>query len=213
MAENFQCMICGAPATVHLTQIVDGKIRKMHFCEKCAKGNLPEDATLKFAEMLAKISAAGGKVPASAAGGVTRKAKKTCPECGMTDVDFEQNNMLGCEHCYEVFADELAAVLPKNRRGNAYCGEHGNTAAPKSRTGTPAAASAEPRERRKTPDELRKALKAAVAKENYALAAKLRDELRAAEKSGSGKKSSRKSSGAKGDSAGGNAASEGKGNS
>ena len=37
MAESINCDICTKLATVHLTQIVNGKIHKIDLCETCAK--------------------------------------------------------------------------------------------------------------------------------------------------------------------------------
>lgn len=198
MPENFQCMICGAPATVHLTRIIDGKIYKMHLCEKCAaSGKFSELPLLKFTEMLKKALAAGGKNPDEAVPvskvDAAQKAKKTCAVCGMTDIEFEQRKLFGCAHCYETFAEEFNALLPRIQRGKEYCGnarktsdesaeKSAGTAAPESAeksAGTTAPDAAESVSHRI--DELRRNLKLAVARENYALAARLRDELRATE--------------------------------
>lgn len=179
-------MICGAPATVHLTRIIDGKIYKMHLCEKCAaSGKFSKFPLLKFTEMLKKALAAGGKNPDEAVPvskvDTAQKAKKTCAVCGMTDIEFEQRKLFGCAHCYETFAEEFNALLPRIQRGKEYCGNARKTSdesAEKS-AGTTAPDAAESASHRI--DELRQNLKLAVARENYALAARLRDELRAAE--------------------------------
>lgn len=186
MPENFQCMICGAPATVHLTRIIDGKIYKMHLCEKCAaSGKFSELPLLKFTQMLKKALAAGGKNPDEAVPvskvDAAQKAKKTCAVCGMTDIEFEQRKLFGCAHCYETFAEEFNALLPRIQRGKEYCGNARKTsdesAEKSARTTAPDAAESVSHRI----DELRRNLKLAVARENYALAARLRDELRAAE--------------------------------
>lgn len=180
MGENYKCDICGAPATVHLTQIVDGKIHKVHLCEKCAaKSQVAELPILKFTEMLAKTLAAGGKKNSpdeDAAETVGREPKKICPVCGTTDIIFEKKNLFGCPHCYEVFSEKIDEILPKIQKGKTYCG-NASPAKKKNPRGGNVPAKTE------SAEDLRARLKAAVANEDYALAARLRDAVRAAEKS------------------------------
>lgn len=180
MGEQYKCDVCGAPATVHLTQIADGKIRKVHLCEKCAaKGKIAELPILKFTEMLAETLASGGKKPVreqTADEAFARAPEKVCPDCGMTDLAFARSHRLGCPRCYDVFAEDVAALLPGVQRGGRYRGDAG-------KTGVSA-----PAKKRKPAAEklslaaLRERLKTAVSQEDYALAAQLRDEIRAAEK-------------------------------
>lgn len=180
MGEQYKCDVCGAPATVHLTQIADGKIHKVHLCEKCAaKGKIAELPILKFTEMLAETLASGGNKPAreqAADEAFARAPEKVCPDCGMTDLAFARSHRLGCPRCYDVFAEDVAALLPGVQRGGRYRGDAG-------KTGVSA-----PAKKRKPAAEklslaaLRERLKTAVSQEDYALAAQLRDEIRAAEK-------------------------------
>lgn len=180
MGEQYKCDVCGAPATVHLTQIADGKIRKVHLCEKCAaKGKIAELPILKFTEMLAETLASGGNKPAreqAADEAFARAPEKVCPDCEMTDLAFARSHRLGCPRCYDVFAEDVAALLPGVQRGGRYRGDAG-------KTGVSA-----PAKKRKPAAEklslaaLRERLKTAVSQEDYALAAQLRDEIRAAEK-------------------------------
>lgn len=194
MSEEYKCDICGAPATVHLTQIVDGKIHKVHLCEKCAaKSKVAELPILKFTEMLAKTLAAGGKKAAqeiASTESAGRAPAKVCPLCGMTDVVFEKKRLIGCPHCYEVFSEEIDALLPEIQPGHDYRGDATKSAVPvggkTSGEGVPSGSEAG------VPvslDALRSRLQSAVAAEDYALAARLRDEIRRAEKPSAPEKS------------------------
>lgn len=178
MSEEYKCDICGAPATVHLTQIVDGKIHKVHLCEKCAaKSKVAELPILKFTEMLAKTLAAGGKKAAqeiSSTEDAGRTPSKVCPACGMTDIVFEKKHLIGCPRCYEIFSEEIDALLPEIQPGRRYCGD--------AATEEKKSPAAEPAHAAVPIEELRNRLKAAVLKEDYALATALRDEIRRAEK-------------------------------
>lgn len=189
MSEEYKCDICGAPATVHLTQIVDGKIHKAHLCANCAaKNKVAELPILKFTEMLAKTLASGGKKASqeiSETDAVGRRPGKICPVCGMTDLVFEKKHLFGCPHCYEVFSEEVAALLPKIQRGRNYRG--GNAKNSSERKNAAATAEGVPADGKAKaiavdPAVLRQRLKSAVEHEDYALAARLRDELRACEK-------------------------------
>ena len=76
MANPLKCSVCDAVATVHLTQIVQGKVTKVDFCEACAaKGGAGDAAVFKLAD------AVNAATPAPAI---------TCPECGFTDVEFRR---------------------------------------------------------------------------------------------------------------------------
>lgn len=181
MSEAFKCDICGAPATVHLTQIIDGKTRKVHLCEKCAaKHNAPELSVIKFAEMLTK-KLFGDKVGAELLKGAIEIFEKKrngdetkCPNCGMSETDFLKNERFGCARCYDVFSDALSVILPKLQRADAL---PGNAAPAAPDAGAPAGTPQDAPET-ETTDALEKRLRAAVEKEDYALAAKLRDALR-----------------------------------
>ena len=181
MSEAFKCDICGAPATVHLTQIIDGKTRRVHLCEKCAaKQNAPELSVIKFAEMLTK-KLFGDKVGSEILKGAIEifekkqsGAETKCPNCGMSETDFLKNERFGCARCYDVFSDALAMILPKLQHADALHGDAGPAARDE---GTPAETPAAAPET-ETTDALEKRLRAAVEKEDYALAAKLRDALR-----------------------------------
>ncbi len=174
-----KCDICGAPATVHLTQIVDGKMHKVHLCEKCAaKSKVAELPILKFTEILAKTLAAGGKKATqelSDPEDIGRFPNKVCPACGMTDIVLKKKHLIGCSRCYEIFSEEIDALLPEIQPGRDYRGD----AAGEKNSPAPAA---EPECKIGSLEELRRLLKTAVSKEDYARATTLRDKIRRAEK-------------------------------
>lgn len=181
MSESLKCDICGAPATIHLTQILDGEVSKVHLCEKCAtKHDATDLPIMKFAEMLTKkiLSGKFGKkksgkfVPA-------KIPEKTCPNCGLTNLEFEKIQRFGCEQCYKTFAKEIAELLPKIQKSVIHAGT------------VPAkvADAAKPKRhnigKMQVPElsigQLRELLANAVAHEDYKLAAKTRDIIRARE--------------------------------
>ena len=81
----------------------------------------------------------------------------SCPRCGFRRDDFKARGQFGCPACYSVFAAIVAALLPKLHAGTRHTGKAPLAGA------TLGTAAAE--------------LAAAVAAENYELAAQLRDRL------------------------------------
>ncbi len=56
---------------------------------------------------------------------MTEKAvhQKICRDCGFGEKDFAKSLRLGCPHCYEVFAPELATFLPRMHVGSTHVGK------------------------------------------------------------------------------------------
>ena len=54
MSKPIQCSLCEEAATVHLSQVVHGKVTKVHLCEACAqKGGATDPAVFQLADALA----------------------------------------------------------------------------------------------------------------------------------------------------------------
>lgn len=49
--------------------------------------------------------------------------QKVCGHCGFGEKDFAKSLRLGCPHCYEVFAPELATFLPRMHVGSTHVGK------------------------------------------------------------------------------------------
>ena len=118
------CDICKkADATVHLTQIVEGKILKVDLCEPCAKSKGVQDAAgFSLAELL------GGFAPAAAASATSEEtqsesANVSCPTCGMSQADFKKIGRFGCAQCWETFSDGLAPLLKAMHKSDRHIGK------------------------------------------------------------------------------------------
>lgn len=113
MAESHKCQICGKPATVHLTQIVGGKIHKIDLCEDCAKDKGVTDAVgFSFSDLIGSLGAAD-PAPESL----------SCAECGFTPKDFKKSGLFGCPSCYEAFAPILMPMLRTMHRDVTHVGK------------------------------------------------------------------------------------------
>ena len=111
------CDICKkAEATVHLTQIVDGKMLKVDLCELCAKEKgVQEAAGFSLANLLVELG--GGEETRVEAPGMQ------CPVCGFTQADFKKTGRLGCSACWETFEPALASLLKAMHKGDHHVGK------------------------------------------------------------------------------------------
>ncbi len=157
------CDICGkAEATVHLTEIVNGKVVELHICESCAQEKASQmQVPVGFQMFL------GGIAPEKEH--IDKGKPMVCPNCGLTYRDFRKIGRLGCSQCYEAFKDYLMSLLRNIHGSNEHIGKK-----PKKIAAVI--------EKRLRLTELRKQLKEAIEKEEFELAAKIRDEIRGLEK-------------------------------
>ncbi|HPA78533.1 MAG TPA: UvrB/UvrC motif-containing protein, partial [Kiritimatiellia bacterium] len=146
-------------ATVHLTQVVNGVVEKLHLCESCAaEAGFDLQGPVSITDILLGM---GAKQDEAA----EHIAEKICPDCHMTMSDFKKCGRLGCARCYEIYRDELGLLLKAVHRSEQHTGK----------------IPARDRERVHHSQEaaaLQKELADAVAREDYEEAARLRDRLR-----------------------------------
>ena len=156
------CDICKQNvATVHLTQMVEGKTKKVDLCESCSKAKGVDDPTgFSLADLLLGLGAAQEMEQASSAAGEMK-----CPNCGFTQADFKKTGRLGCSACYVTFAEGLGSLLKAMHKGTEHVGKLPQRAH--------RALELSDRMRSLTSD-----LQKAVAEENYETAASLRDQIK-----------------------------------
>ena len=160
------CDICGKrEATVHLTEIINEKVTKLHLCEECArdKGAEMEDH-FGLSDLLAGLADLG---PAAASEAV--EAIK-CPACGFTYQDFRKVGRLGCSECYEAFKKQLAPLLKRIHGSDRHSGK------------IPVRVGKTVKDTRNLQD-LKVKMEKAIQAEEFEEAAKLRDKIRELEKS------------------------------
>ena len=113
-----KCEICKAQeASVHLTQVLDGEVRKLHMCEDCArKGGINIENPVSISDLLLGL---GKQEPEEEA---PPAPDRTCPTCHMRHADFRKTGRLGCPDCYEAFAAELVPLLRQMHRRDHHVG-------------------------------------------------------------------------------------------
>ncbi|TAH34519.1 MAG: DNA helicase UvrBC [Planctomycetota bacterium] len=158
--EAFPCQSCQKPnATVHQIEVVypegrEPQLHHLHLCGPCAKSaGMPVPANVpsfpKVVSLLSKAFLAPQAI-------VPAGKDTACPECGWSLRDFRQTSRFGCPRDYEVFSEFVKDLLEQL---------HGSNEHPAS----PADAEL---------GRLTREMNAAVEREDYEAAARLRDRIR-----------------------------------
>ncbi len=157
MAKSIQCDICSKSATVHLTQIVNGKIHKIDLCETCAKEKGVTDPNgFSLADLLA------GSMETEQFAGDHSHLK--CEACGFTTEDYKKLGRLGCPSCYDNLREMIMPMLAHMHKGMAHDGK------------IPHNTLSRQAQKRKL-DDLNATLKKAIKEERYEDAARIRDQI------------------------------------
>jgi protein arginine kinase activator len=161
-----KCDFCEKKATVFLTQLVEGQMKKVCLCDACAKERGVTDPTgFSLADLLLGGMAAGKgsvtavKTPIAAGGG------RKCPTCGFTLDDLRRVRRFGCSDCYATFSEEVGQMLRGMHKGTSHIGK------------VPAGLMARQVLHQRL-EELRARLDQAISSESYEEAAGIRDEIR-----------------------------------
>lgn len=155
-----KCQLCKKPATVHLTDIVNGQKTETHLCQECAeKQQLVKQQELNLPAILQTLI--GHHVGAQ----TDELSRLKCPTCGIKYMEFRAQGRLGCPHDYDVFRAALEPLLRRIHRAIRHVGK------------TPAHFESRGGQHAETAS-LRRELHKAVESENYEEAARIRDLLR-----------------------------------
>lgn len=154
-------------ATVHITDITETNENvERHLCERCAE----QEGVMQKAPMEPLNELLTNFVLGQA--GAASVDDLRCESCGMTFADFRSQGVLGCPEDYELFARLLDPLISQAHEGATHHTGH-------IPAGRPAQEVKEHEVIR-----LQRELDSAVAREDYESAARLRDQLKAAESAG-----------------------------
>ena len=162
-----KCDFCEKKATVFLTQLVEGQMRKVCLCDACAKERGVTDPTgFSLTDLLlggipgaGKGTVTNVKTPIAAGGG------RKCPGCGFTLEDLRRVRRFGCSECYPTFAEEVTQMVRGMHKGTTHVGK------------VPEGLMAMQVLHQRL-EELRARLDQAIVSESYEEAAGIRDEIR-----------------------------------
>ncbi len=153
------CEQChSSPATVHITQISNKVTTVFHLCETCArsKGIMVEVRQEDLRPELGHEN----QQQARAASLADQAMDRECGHCHTKLSEFKATGRLGCPACYKEFEKEIGPVRAKAHRGKRYAAR-----------GAELMSGADL-------EKLRRELTDAIAREEFELAALLRDTIR-----------------------------------
>ena len=152
-------------ATVHLTEIINGKVQELHLCEDCAlKKSQEMQKNFSMGDILSGLIE--GVQPYSSGEVIT------CPKCGLTFQQFRRIGRLGCSECYHAFKKQLRHVVKAVHGSIQHMGK-----IPRGKVSLKTNIEIE---------ELKKKLRRAVELEEFEEAAALRDKIKEMEKGKNG---------------------------
>lgn len=167
-----QCQACKkVKATVRCTTVINNKKVENFLCASCAKKNAVANPLDNIPELFGHIMAGilgeallGKQMPVGKKG----RSGPTCPSCGITFSQFEEQGKVGCAQCYKAFSGEMKILLRRLHGSSRHKGRMPRKFAPaNSRNNLP---------------RLRRELQEAILQERFERAAELRNLIRAAEK-------------------------------
>lgn len=131
-------------ATIHVTNIVNGKKTESHLCQDCANKKEHTDMFKQLHQSFGqfpKFSNFGsfGQLGSSIFdndffnndfftnavypdGLLQDSHSQRCDQCGMTFDEFNRTGKFGCDHCYEVFDQEITPLVKRLQGSLAYEG-------------------------------------------------------------------------------------------
>lgn len=156
-----KCEFCHQnDATIHLTQVVDGNMKKINLCQKCAQSNgLDLNSPISITDMLLGLGAIQNETET-----INAPFDLSCSKCCLTRAEFKKRSRLGCPECYRAFMGELNAVIKAMHQSDQHVGKIPARQGCELRVVAQVAA-------------LQKEIEGAIAKEDYEDAARLRDKI------------------------------------
>lgn len=175
MTSPLRCQRCPEPATIVVIEKAKGKSREIHLCSDCARalgfpdadppGQPQPPPAIDWGKLEAQVDSF---VAAQFGESRAEPADAPCPVCGGNYEQFRERGRLGCPHDYIAFERNLAPLIARTHGASRHVGK------------LPARGGDGPGRL-----QLLARLRAAVAREDYETAARLRDELRSMSKDAS----------------------------
>lgn len=110
------------PATLHLTQIINGKKREIHVCEACAKTkgyiSYPGEGYSLHDLLTGLFSLDANKIHVKGTDPFKQREEIQCSNCKLTFDDFQRIGKFGCANCYTAFSTKLDNIFRRVHSGN-----------------------------------------------------------------------------------------------
>ncbi|SHK21301.1 UvrB/UvrC motif-containing protein [Tepidibacter formicigenes] len=156
-------------ATIHLTEIINGKKREIHICEDCANKEKSMSFNMDFDTPFSMKDILSSVIDMGINNDFYKVEEVICSECKGSYRRFKNIGRLGCNKCYDTFKEQLTPVIKRIQGSTDHIGK-----VPKKIGGSLRIKNEIKR--------LKKELNEAVGKEEFERAAKLRDKIKELEK-------------------------------
>jgi len=158
-----KCECChNEEATIHLTQVIDGNVKKLNLCQECAQNSgIDLNSPISITDILLGL---GSQLPMNLPN--PAEFDLSCSRCQMTRTEFKKGARLGCPECYTAFMGELNALTKAMHHSGQHVGKIPACQGNEARITAQIAA-------------LQTDIETAIVKEQYEVAANLRDKIKA----------------------------------
>lgn len=157
-------------ATIHFTQVKDGKVVSYNLCQECSEKSGMKTAKFDSKQQPAFTPDDKSEVLSELLQSKGPDDNDKCPACHSTLDDIKTNGRLGCGQCYFTFENQIDVLLRRIQASSFHVGRR--TSKLDDRVYNDQV----------TIRKLKKKLSDAVKKEDYEKAARLRDEIISIEK-------------------------------
>lgn len=120
-----KCHFCDKDATVHFKQVVNGGMKEVHLCEKCAsEKGITDLASFSFDNLFDDESIVVGQDDSNMLGFLEPDyLLDVCDSCGFTLESFKKIGRMGCPKCFNTFRDNVDSLLDSMHRGSTHTGK------------------------------------------------------------------------------------------
>jgi len=117
------CPFCNEnEATIHFTEVINGKMEETHMCEECAvKKGIETSLPFSFGDILSALTK--GIENLSQLKDEDFLENPNCSACGLTLKDFIRQGRLGCPKCYDAFNDALKDIIKNVQKSPNHTGK------------------------------------------------------------------------------------------
>jgi protein arginine kinase activator len=157
-------------ATIHFTQVRDGKVVSYNLCQECAGDAGMKGAKFDSSQQPMFAPEAKKEVLSELAHEAGAVGDGHCPFCNSTLDDIKNSGRLGCSQCYFTFENQVDVLLRRIQGSSFHVGKR--ISRPEGKV----------YDNQMLVRELKKKLSESVKKEEYEKAAEIRDEIRKLEK-------------------------------
>jgi len=187
------CQVCKKnPATIHIQEIVNGRKQTLNLCLSCAGKKSLAHAMFDGMDLSDILNSLEqnlqemGIVPVGDGKQETPAAEEhTCPVCCWTEKQFRKTGRLGCPECYNAFETELKDLFVRTQRSATHTGKlpaHVPDTDMVEAGDSIAKQLADENKSKRELEVLEQDLKESVRREEFELAAELRDKIEALRK-------------------------------